>query len=490
MIDSWNFMEGNIDILVKELCKLPKETGWVEFKHNNGDPIMIAENISALANTATLKDRDYAYMVWGVDDTTHDIVGTSVNLPLQKKGNEELENWLRHRLSRNASFEFLETEIDGKHIELIRVHKALLIPVAYEKTEYVRSGSYTKRLNEYPELAAQLWDKLRTSRFEDICSVNDLRYADVLRMIDCGAYFSMLKLPQPTEENEMMHYLVEDGVAVKHDNGLYGITNLGAILYAKDLTAFPRLGRKAMRVVQYQGKNRLFIQKEEVFNAGYAICFEEVVRFINALLPSSEDVASVAFTTNSKYPLPSVREAIANSLIHQDLYITGAGPVVEVFDNRIEVTNPGTPLVDILRIIDNPPKSRNEKMASLMRRMKMCEELGRGWDRMVLACEMQFLPAPRIEIFEESMKVTLFSEMEFKNIPVDDKVWSCYLHACLMYIQGDALTNTSLRDRFGLKDTSAGSVSRLIKEAVDKNWIKPIDPTTAKRYMRYVPIWA
>ena len=120
----------------------------------------------------------------------------------------------------------------------------------------------------------------------------------------------------------------------------------------------------------------------------------------------------------------------------------------------------------------------------------MCEELGRGWDRMVLACEMQFLPAPRIEIFEESTKVTLFSEIEYKNISGDDKLWSCYLHACLMYIQGDALTNTSLRDRFGLKESSAGSVSRLIKEAVARHRIKPIDPNTAKRYMRYVPVWA
>ena len=483
-------MEGNIDILVKELCKLPKETGWVEFKHNNSDPTMIGEDISALSNTATLKDRDFSYMVWGIDDTTHNIIGTSVRMALQKKGQEELENWLRHQLSRNANFEFLETEIDGKHIELIRIHKALLTPVTFEKVDYIRSGSYTKKLNEYPELMAQLWDKLRNSRFEDMCPIKDLRYADVLRIIDCGTYFSLLKIPQPTEEKEVMHYLIEDGVAIKLDNGLYGITNLGAILFAKDLNTFPRLGRKAMRIVQYQGKNRLFIQKEETFNSGYAVCFEEIVRFVSALLPSSEDLASVALTTKSRYPLPSVREAIANSLIHQDLYITGTGPVVEIFDNRIEVTNPGTPLVDIMRIIDNPPKSRNEKMASLMRRMKMCEELGRGWDRMVLACEIQFLPAPRIEIFEESTKVTIFSEMEYKNIPTEDKIWSCYLHACLMYIQGDALTNASLRKRFGLKESSAGSISRLIKEVVDKNRIKALDPKTAKRYMRYVPIWA
>lgn len=125
-----------------------------------------------------------------------------------------------------------------------------------------------------------------------------------------------------------------------------------------------------------------------------------------------------------------------------------------------------------------------------MRRLKMCEELGRGWDRMVLACEAQYLPAPRIEVFQDSTKVTLFSEMEFSNIPMEDKLWSCYLHACLMYIQGEALTNKSLRDRFGIPETSSSSSSRLIKEAIGKNLIKVLDPNTAPRYMKYIPIWA
>lgn len=483
-------MEKNLDILIKELCKLPKEVGWVEFKHNNCEPKMIGEDISALANTATLKDRDNAYMIWGVDDNTHEIVGTKVRLPLEKKGQQELENWLRFMLSKNADFEFLDTEVDGKHVEIIKIHKALSEPVAFEKVEYIRSGSYTKKLHEFPVMRAQLWDKLRNSQFEDVNSKEDLRFADITRMLSVETYFSLLNIPQPVDEKEVMHYLTEDGVIAKLDNGLFAITNLGAILFAKDLNEFSRLGRKAMRVVQYQGANRLFIQKEETFNSGYAVDFENIVRYVNALLPSREDANAVKLTTKSKFPLPSVREAIANSLIHQDLYITGAGPVIEVFDNRVEVTNPGTPLVDILRIIDNPPKSRNEKLASLMRRMKMCEELGRGWDRMVLACEMQYLPAPRIEIFQESTKVTLFAEMEYTNIPMDDKLWSCYLHACLMYIQGDALTNGTLRNRFGLKESSAGSVSRLIKEAVEQKRIKAIDPETAKRYMRYVPIWA
>ena len=483
-------MIGNIDILVKELCKLPKEIGWVEFKHNNCEPTMIGEDISALANSATLNDRDYAYMIWGVDDTTHEIIGTKVRLQMEKKGEQELENWLRYMLSKNADFEYYDAEIDGKHVELIRIHKALNEPVAFQKVDYIRSGSYTKKLHEFPVFRAQLWDKLRHAQFEDVCVKTDQRYEDIIRLLQVDAYFTLLKIPQPAEKEAVVHYLNEDGIIQKQDNGLYSITNLGAILFAKDLNEFARLGRKAMRVVQYKGINRLLIQKEEPFTQGYAICFENIVRYVNALLPSNEDVNAVQLSTTSKFPLPSVREAIANSLIHQDLYITGAAPVVEIFDNRIEVTNPGTPLVDILRIIDNPPKSRNEKLASLMRRLKMCEELGRGWDRMVLACEAQYLPAPRIEVFQDSTKVTLFSEMEFSNIPMEDKLWSCYLHACLMYIQGDALTNKSLRERFNVGETSAGSISRLIKEAVSQGRIKALDPDTAKRYMRYIPIWA
>lgn len=451
---------------------------------------MIGEDISALANSATLNDRDYAYLIFGVDDGSHEIVGTKVRLQLEKKGEQELENWLRYLLSKNADFEFYDTEVDGKHVELIRIHKALNEPVAFQKIDYIRSGSYTKKLNEFPTFRAQLWDKLRHSLFEDVRVKIDQRYEDIIRLLQVDAYFTLLKIPQPTEKDAVIHYLNEDRIIRKQDNGLYSITNLGALLFAKDLNEFARLGRKSMRVVQYKGKNRLLLQKEESFVQGYAVCFENIVRYVNALLPSNEDVNTVQLSTISKFPLPSIREAIANSLIHQDLYITGAAPVVEIFENRVEVTNPGTPLVDVLRIIDNPPKSRNEKLASLMRRLKMCEELGRGWDRMVLACEAQFLPAPRIDVFQDSTKVTLFSKIEFSNIPMEEKLWSCYLHACLMYVQGEVLTNKSLRDRFGVKETSAGSISRLIKESVREKLIKPIDPDTAKRYMKYIPIWA
>ena len=284
--------------------------------------------------------------------------------------------------------------------------------------------------------------------------------------------------------------MFEEGIIQKQDNGMFAITNMGAILLAKKIADFPKISRKSIRVVQYEDNRRLTMLKEEIFVSGYVVAFEAILKYIEALIPTQERITDALREKIVAYPLLAIREAVANALIHQDFSITGAGPVIEIFENRIEITNPGTPLVDIKRIIDNPPKSRNEKLAALMRRLKMCEELGTGWDKIVISCEMMQLPAPRIDLYEESTKVTMFSEKLFADIAVEDKLWACYLHACIKQIQGEQLTNSSLRQRFGLRESSSGSVSRLIKEAVARELIKPLDPSTAPRYMRYIPIWA
>ena len=218
--------------------------------------------------------------------------------------------------------------------------------------------------------------------------------------------------------------------------------------------------------------------------------FEGLVKYIEALIPTQEVINGALREKRSAYPVLAIREAVANALIHQDFSVSGTGPTVEIFANRIEVTNSGIPLVDVKRIIDNPPKSRNEKLASMMRRLRMCEELGTGWDKIVISCELQRLPAPRIELYEESTKVTLFSEVPFTNLSIEDKLWACYMHACIMHVQGEQLTNSSLRDRFGVPQSSSGSISRLIKEAVREEIIKPLDPTTSNKYMKYIPGWA
>ena len=480
----------NLDKLVIELCKLPNETQWVEFKHNNYLPEMIGQDISALANSAALHEKSCSYMLWGVDDRTHEIVGTEFNLQTVRKGNQELENWLRSLLSKNADFEFHSTSVEGKTVGVLIIHRAVNQTVMFQKTDYIRVGSYTRKLNEFPALQAQLWDRLRSSKFEERYAKQDLELVTALGLLEYSTYFDLIKIPQPANAEGVCHYLCEESILVKQDNGLYAITNLGAILFAKRLSDFPRLSRKSVRVVQYQGNNRLTMLKEYNGAKGYAVGFEGLLEFIDALLPAEEVIHGALREKKTAYPGLAIREAVGNALIHQDFSIPGTGPVIEIFDGRIEITNPGTPMIDIKRIVDNPPRSRNEKLAELMRRLRICEELGTGWDKIVISCELQMLPAPRIDLYEENTKVTLYAQMPFNSLSAEDKLWACYLHACIKQVQDEQLTNTSLRERFGLGQSSAGTVSRLIKEAVSQKLIKPLDPDTAPRYMRYIPYWA
>jgi predicted HTH transcriptional regulator len=230
--------------------------------------------------------------------------------------------------------------------------------------------------------------------------------------------------------------------------------------------------------------------RENVEEGGYASGFENALKYLDAMLPSREVIENGLRIRKTQFPSVAIREIIANALIHQDFTVTGAGPVIEVFSNRIEVTNPGAPLVEVLRILDNPPRSRNEKLAGLSRRLRMCEELGSGWDKIVTSCEYMQLPAPRIVAYPENTKVILWAAEKFSDMSQEDKLWTCYMHACIKTVMGEQLTNKSLRDRFGLADSSAGSISRLIKQAVSEKLIKPLDESTAPRYMKYVPIWA
>lgn len=480
----------NLDLLVRELVKYSNETPWLEFKHNKYDPKMIGEDISALANSAALYEKSCAYMIWGIDDTTHEVVGTDKDLQKIKKGNQELENWLRGLLSKNADFDFSSVYMDNNRVGVLIIYSAANQTVMFEKTDYIRIGSYTKKLNEYPELQAKLWDKLRNSKFEERSAKMDLDISDALNLLDYNVYFDNIGVPQPQDAGSIVHYLLEEDVLQKQDNGLYTITNLGAILFAKNLSYFPKLFRKAIRIVQYSDNSRLNMLKEIIIEKGYVVGFEGLMQYVEALIPTREVIAGAKREKESAYPMLAIREAVANALIHQDFAITGTGPVVEIFENRIEITNPGIPLVDIKRIIDNPPKSRNEKLAALMRRLGLCEELGTGWDKIVITCEFEQLPAPKIELYPDSTKVSLFSEKEYSNISMEDKVWACYLHACIKHVQGEYLTNSSLRERFGLKESSSGSISRLIKEAVKLGVIKPLEPDTAPRYMKYLPVWA
>ena len=168
----------------------------------------------------------------------------------------------------------------------------------------------------------------------------------------------------------------------------------------------------------------------------------------------------------------------------------GVGPTVEIFDGWFEITNPGDLLIDEMRIIDNPPKSRNEALAMLMRRCHICEEEGSGWDKIITAAEENLLPAPQFMNYPESTKVMVRGFVPLERMSTNEKIWSCYLHACLKYSMNEMITNASLRERFGVSSSSKASISRIIKTSIEKGLIKPFETNTAPRYMKYIPFWA
>lgn len=190
------------------------------------------------------------------------------------------------------------------------------------------------------------------------------------------------------------------------------------------------------------------------------------------------------------FPPVAIRELVANALIHQDFTVTGSGPMIEIFDRRLEISNPGEPLVDTRRFLDTQPRSRNEKLASLMRRLNICEERGTGIEKVVAAVELFGLPAPVFERPRGFTRAMLFAHKAFAEMDRQERLQTCYMHACLRYVTQEPVTNASLRARFGVADRNASTVSRVLADAVEEGLIVVSNPAAGLRSRRYLPFWA
>ena len=164
--------------------------------------------------------------------------------------------------------------------------------------------------------------------------------------------------------------------------------------------------------------------------------------------------------------------------------------MVEIFDTRLEITIPGLPLVDPARFVDAPPRSRNEALASMMRRVRVCEERGSGWDKIAFEIDYHQLPAPLIETPQSHTRVVLFSPRPLREMDKEDRIRAVYLHACLRYVNPEHTTNSSIRARFGIEAWNSATARRLISDAVEAGVIVPYDSHAPRRLMRYVPFWA
>lgn len=482
--------ETRLFVLINELRSLPAETTWVEFKANNADPKMIGKLLSALSNAARLSDQHFAYVLWGVKDGDHDPIGTTFEPTVQKEQGQPLELWLTQRLQPDIAFSFKPVDYHGVRLMLLEIPAAATSPVEFERVAYIRIGSATPRLSDHSERLKALWAKLQPYAWESGTAAQFLTGDAVLSLLDYSSYFDLTNQRLPDNRNGIFDKLAADRIVQKDVGEHWNITNLGAILFAKRLGDFsPSLARKGIRFVAYDGINRADrVTHRQDGQKGYANGFNGLIEYIDGLLPRNEYIGKAFREESPLYPSIAIRELVANALIHQDMTITGAGPLVELFKDRMEITNPGQPLVNPERFLDSPPRSRNEALASLMRRMKLCEEQGTGIDKVIVAVELHHLPPPDFRTEGNAVRAVLFAPRRFADMTREERIRACYQHAALKYVSGQRMKNSTLCERFGIDSQNAAQASTVIKQTLATNLIRPADPAHPRA--GYVPFWA
>ncbi|MEZ2127622.1 MULTISPECIES: ATP-binding protein [unclassified Sinorhizobium] len=475
--------------LLNRLLDEPIESAWLEFKVNNKDPREIGEYVSALANSAMLAGRDRSFLVFGVEDRTKRRVGTELRLRQEKYGNEDFTNWLVRMVEPRVLIEVLDFACDGLAYSVVAIEPSYERPVKFAGTEFIRIGENKKKLAEFPEHERALWIATGRRRFETAVASANVTADDVFATLDPDPIYELTGEPKPKNAQETIRKMVDAGFLLDNLENRFDITNLGAIMLARDVTAFPSIAGKTIRIIKYVGRDKSRSDFEQEGKKGYAVGFTGMMRFLMERLPKEERYVDGVRRMVPHFPETAVREVIANALIHQDFTATGVGPVVEIYDNRIEVTNPGNSLISTDRLLDER-RSRNEKLAATMRSFGLCEERGGGLDKTLIEIEAQHLPAPDFISSENSMRVVLFAPKTFGQMSKAEKLRACFFHCILRWLTHDYMSNATLRERFSLPPEEYQAVSAVIAESIKLGRIAPADPDQGKRNARYVPYWA
>jgi len=472
--------------LLKNLLTQHEWVWYIEFKENF-NKIRDWKNISAISNTSLLKWRDFWYIIFWIKDWTKEVVWTNFKPNDTKIWNQHLKIWLSQKLTPKIYFKFIELKYENKKIVILKIESTKNRPIKFDWKAYIRDWESTTLLDNYPILEEKIWNNIKNKNFEKQICLENLTYDEVLKRLDYDKYFNLTNQEFPTETKKFVEKMSEDNLVIIQDDWNYSITVLWAVLFSRNIEKIDLLKRKNIRVIIYNWNSKSIRKEELNWNKWYAVGLEWLINFIIDKIWKNEEIKKTLRVETTVYPKIALREFIANAIIHQDFSIRWAWPVIEIFSNRIEITNPWTPLIDLDRIIDFPPKSRNEDLSALMRRFWFCEESGSWVDRALKNIELYQLPAPKFEIYDDSFfKVTLYAPKELKLMTEEDKVRTCYQHCVLKYLsQEDKMTNSSLRERLEIPESNYPAASKIIKLTLNKNKIK-----SWERSKEYIPHWA
>jgi len=473
-----------MELLEASLVPLPHEKNELDWKSDlSGKSEKLARHLSAFSNLSA-----GGFLVFGVSDEgiPQGVAETDYKEIVKKLGNIAREN-----LNPSVCLDHSILNYNDKPLLFIYIPESSDKPVHLRSgtlyDSYLRSAGQTRKMTRQ-EVAKVIAHSSGTG-FESELASAEISVEDVIKRLDIQSFFDLLGKPFPGDTAAIVAGLEAEKMLKKLGHK-YAITNLGALLFAKDLRQFSHLSRKAVRVIIYKESDRLRAIKEQQGVRGYATGFELLIQYINDQLPSNEVIESALRKEVKMYPTLAIRELVANAIIHQDFSEVGTGPMVEIFPDRIEITNPGRPLISTIRFIDAPPQSRNETLASFMRRINICEERGSGIDKVIHEIEKFQLPAPEFIDTDNHTKVTLSTYRPLNKMERADRIRACYQHACLKYVAGGRMSNQTLRQRFSIAEKNYATASRIIADTIDAKLIKPLNPESrSKKFATYVPFW-
>lgn len=480
-----NWVERGLRLLNKSLNP-PHELNELDWKIAlSEDRKRLSEHLSAFSNQV-----GGGFLVFGIND-----LGEKEGV--SAKGSKDIINKLG-----NLGHDSLEPAVkidhhlyveEGKKLLIIYIEESKSKPVHLRgkgiEFSFIRTGSSTRKMNKMQLAQALMSSKIE--RFEELSAYTGSSYQEVLSLLEYNVFFELLDTPIPSSDEKIIQELVRKKL-LSFTGDQISITNLGVLLLAKDFGRFSGFERKGVRTIIYRDTTRTHTVKEAIEKRGYAAGFSASIDYIMQNLPSNELIKGAIREEVKVYPKIVIREIVANAIIHQDLSNISINPKIEIFTDRIEVTNPGSlvPNLSIDRIIDNA-EPRNELLARTMYHLGICEDRGSGIDRALSAIEVFHLPPLKFDELSNIFKVTIYSPREYQDMSQEERVRACYQHCVLKYLANEKMTNQTFRNRLKAAKTNYSLVSKIIRQAVEEKKIKLGDPESkSNKFTYYIPQWA
>ncbi len=379
---------------IEELLRLPHETEWVEFKHNYCEPDRIGRDISALSNSACLHHQPAGYILWGIEDKTGNVKGTTFQPKQMEHKKQGLENWLMTLLGPKLEFKFYEDEINGAKLVLLEIQAASQTPVSFDAERYIRVGSHTRNLRDLPEKERQIWQSRRDWSAQ-ICKDATIRDLSPDAVAKARLEYKV-KNPRLADDSDKW----DDAVFLdKAKITMCGqITNAAVVLLG--LGESKSLISPAVAHISWI-LNEDGVKKDyEHFGPPFILQVDRVLGKIRNLRYRYLPDSTLFPIEIDQYDLYVIREVLHNCIAHQDYDLCGRIFVIEKKDELV-FQNPGTFLPGSVEAVirqDCPyPYYRNKFLADAMVNLNMIDTVGGGIKKIFLAQKNRYFPLPDYE---------------------------------------------------------------------------------------------